>query len=205
MTVRESPDRPTLGRITEIDPGTDFPAESFFDVFFEVDLNFLGLRRTLVNPVPVPMRRIIDEIPPLLIDYLPPPDLLVHLYDKASGAYWGCMRHPSHFTLPPVIKTVSVPDPTSSDIVEFEITVRNPHGQRAIEIDLLDYLIPSADGWFWLVSGPELVEGPGCAYVDNPENPQHIIWEANCDLSDNLQPVQLGPLQQAVIRFSAQV
>lgn len=55
VTIRESPDRPSPGNITELEAGTDFPAESFFDVFIEVDIPG-GI--TLINNDPIPMRRI---------------------------------------------------------------------------------------------------------------------------------------------------
>src|SRR5205823_6434278 len=35
--IRESPSRPSLGRITQQTPGADFPADSFFDIFAEFD------------------------------------------------------------------------------------------------------------------------------------------------------------------------
>ena len=36
--LRESPSRPSLGQIRQQTPGVDYPADSFFDIFFEVDL-----------------------------------------------------------------------------------------------------------------------------------------------------------------------
>lgn len=38
LRLRESPTRPSVGRITEVNAGHNFPADSFFDIFVEVDL-----------------------------------------------------------------------------------------------------------------------------------------------------------------------
>jgi len=160
VTIRESPDRRSLGRITQINPGEDFPAESFFDVFFEVELpgGIIG-----VNREPVPMRRIIWAIPPLLVDYLPPPDLLVHLYEKDTDRYWGCMVHPNHSTIPPVHIRPSIPDPIGSDLVHLDITVKNPDSQNAVPVALheqLDY----GTCFYQLQPSSLHLDGPGSVY-----------------------------------------
>ena len=208
VTIRESPTKRSLGQIKQLFPGVDFPAESFFDVFVEVELDLGLFTTTLVSPDPVPMRRIIEELPPLLVDYLPPPDLLVHLYDKETGGYWGCMTHPKHGTIPPVNKTASIPDPISNDLVQFEITILNPHSKYAIPIYLMDQLNLGLRGFFYLQGSPQLLDGPGCVYADYPYDPQfaeHVIWEADCDSENGLQHVELDPRHQAVISFTAQV
>jgi len=58
--IRESPSRPSLGRISQQQPGVDFPADSFFDVFAELDTS-LG---TLHNDQPVQVQAVINGIPP---------------------------------------------------------------------------------------------------------------------------------------------
>ncbi len=198
VEIREDPNRVSPGRITELKAGTDFPAESFFDVFIEVDI--MGV--TLINKNPVPMRRIINEIPPLLIDYLPPPDLMVHLYDKSSDIYWGCMTHPKHGTLPPIIKIPSIPDPLGPDIVTFTITIKNPYAANSILVQLAD-AVPFPD--FQLQPPPpEIITGPvSNIEVMNPDTlAQQIIWGAP---SDPTNQVNLNPLQQVVIEFHANV
>ncbi len=55
---------PTVGEIldTNPNPADSFPAESFFDVFFEIDVLAVGM--TLHNNVPLRMVSVIDSIPP---------------------------------------------------------------------------------------------------------------------------------------------
>ena len=58
---RESPSRPSLGQIRQQTPGVDFPADSFFDIFFEIDTP-IG---TFHNEQPLHMQAVIDAIPPI--------------------------------------------------------------------------------------------------------------------------------------------
>ncbi len=55
---------PTLGEAIEIDPGTDFPAESFFDVYFKLELPDLMPGDTLINYTPMHIEGIIEDMPP---------------------------------------------------------------------------------------------------------------------------------------------
>lgn len=67
LTLRAS--HPSLGRITDTnpDPGSDFPAQSYFDVFLEVTAVGTPFGDvTLLNDLPVRMYSLIDEIPPKL-------------------------------------------------------------------------------------------------------------------------------------------
>jgi len=52
----------TLGGVTPLVLGSDFPAQAFFDVFFEVDIPFVG--PPLTNPIPLRIEGVIQEIPP---------------------------------------------------------------------------------------------------------------------------------------------
>ncbi|HMA75955.1 MAG TPA: hypothetical protein VKO43_01460, partial [Candidatus Krumholzibacteriaceae bacterium] len=56
---------PTIGQSIEIDPGTDFPAESFFDVFTKIELPDLLPGDTLIHYTPLHIEDIIDDMPPL--------------------------------------------------------------------------------------------------------------------------------------------
>jgi hypothetical protein len=56
------PLEPTTGEITQITPGIDFPAESFFDVYVEIEIPDAGL--ILRNQEPFRMEAVVDEIPP---------------------------------------------------------------------------------------------------------------------------------------------
>ncbi|MBD3179219.1 MAG: T9SS type A sorting domain-containing protein [Candidatus Latescibacteria bacterium] len=63
-------DLPTIGQSIEITPGIDFPAESFFDVYFELELPDLLPGDTLVNYSPVHIESIIDDMPPYFDKYV---------------------------------------------------------------------------------------------------------------------------------------
>ncbi|MEI2692019.1 MAG: LamG domain-containing protein [Anaerolineae bacterium] len=75
LKVRESPSRPSHGRIVQQAPGVDYPADSFFDVFFDISwddgVSWLPLQQ------PVPMVAVIQAIPPILAHYQSPPSLAV--------------------------------------------------------------------------------------------------------------------------------
>lgn len=201
VTIRESPDRRTKGNVTQIKPGQDFPATSFFDVYFEVELDVGGLMVTLYNPEPVPMRRIITSIPPVWVDYLPPPDFLLYLYDKVSGAYWGCMIHPKHLTKPPIVKPISISDPGMHDMVELTIQIENPLSKEAIPIYLIDRLHDPVSGGSFAVMTDSLQAEPGEVYLTGDNQ---LVWENNAD-PVTLDPVTLEPRHRAVITFTAQV
>ena len=49
VTLVQSPVQPSLGEVTRITPGIDFPAESFFDVYMRIQLPGPGL--TLTHPI----------------------------------------------------------------------------------------------------------------------------------------------------------
>ena len=64
---------PSKGAIAELTPGPDFPAESFFDVFFEVQTP-TGAR--LYNQVPLKIETVIYCVPPDDATYLHPTDCI---------------------------------------------------------------------------------------------------------------------------------
>jgi len=100
LTVRESPSRMSIGLIEEqqnITPGTmDFPANSFFDVFFEVDVGGL----TLHNEAPFRIACKIDEVPPQLCFYVPPVREPIPLLNS-QGMKIATLLHGKHIPLPP--------------------------------------------------------------------------------------------------------
>lgn len=201
VAIRESPDRRSKGTVTKIKPSEDFPATSFFDVYFEVEIPMGALTAVLINHEPTPMRRIITSIPPVWVDYTPPPDFLVHLYDKFSGAYWGCMIHPKHLTKPPIEKPVSISDPDADDTVDLTIRIENPLTEEAIPIYLVDRLHDPASGGSLMVQPGSIHASLGEAYLTGDGQ---LAWEANVDPA-SLDPVTLQPRHQAAITFTAQV
>jgi hypothetical protein len=102
VVVRQSPQRRSLGAIEEqenrIQGPLDFPAESFFDVFFEIELPDAGL--VLHNTDPFRLECKIDEIPPILCFYQPPVPDPIELYNEA-GVKIATIVHGLHIPLPP--------------------------------------------------------------------------------------------------------
>ena len=68
IIIRENPNEPSLGKLVGLRPNSLFPADSFFDVFFVVELPQLGVR--LRNNVPGHGKARISKWPPLEVAYL---------------------------------------------------------------------------------------------------------------------------------------
>src|SRR5205823_3661693 len=94
--IRESPSRPSLGQIRQQSPGVDFPADSFFDIFVEIQTS----AGVLHNEDPIHMQAVINCIPPIGVIYIPPTSPDIPLYN-AAGQLVGFIRHSSHVVLPP--------------------------------------------------------------------------------------------------------
>ena len=62
VVVRQSPDLPSLGEVRQQEPGEDFPADSFFDIFVEIDLPDLGI--IAVNQDPLVLEATLTDLPP---------------------------------------------------------------------------------------------------------------------------------------------
>ena len=114
ITVRESPLQQSQGQVKQQNPGVDFPAASFFDVFFEIETP-LG---TLHNKEPIRMQAYdgIDAIPPILRPYIASTPACVTLYNSLNIAV-GCIQHAMHIPVPPYEKIViftsrPIPPPT---------------------------------------------------------------------------------------------
>ena len=100
IALRESPVLDSLGLFEEQandNPGEmDFPADSFFDIFAEVDIVGFG---TLHNVNPVRVECVITEIPPFLCLYLPPIDDPIDLFDE-DDVLVARLIHAAHVPLP---------------------------------------------------------------------------------------------------------
>ncbi len=59
---------PSPGKVKPLTPGIDFPAESFFDVFFQIELDGMP-GDTLVTYAPIHISSIIDQWPPYFENY----------------------------------------------------------------------------------------------------------------------------------------
>ena len=97
VRLRESPTRPSTGRMVQQAPGVDFPADSFFDVFF--DITWDGGQTWTPLPQPVPIETAITAIPPILAHYNSPPTLAVPV-PGPGGQTAGVLRHLLFVPLP---------------------------------------------------------------------------------------------------------
>lgn len=85
ITVRVNPERSSLGQVRAQGASSDFPANSYFDVFVEVEI--AGFSSLLVNTVPVRVEaQGIQKLPPLFDTYThPPPSIPLVAKNNPSG------------------------------------------------------------------------------------------------------------------------
>lgn len=95
VVVREDPDRPSTGKVTQQEKGKDFPADSFFDVFVEIKMG----GATFTNLEAVHMQAVIHSLPPHAVDYLPPPGTCIPLALKGTPVPVLWMTHAEHTPL----------------------------------------------------------------------------------------------------------
>lgn len=97
LMLRESPTRLSLGRIVQQASSASFPADSFFDVFFEVSMdrgqNWLPIQE------PVRMAAVIEAIPPILAYYRPPQPIAIPVIGS-DGQIIAVIHHALHIPLP---------------------------------------------------------------------------------------------------------
>lgn len=118
MRLRESPTRPSMGRILQRTAGVDFPADSFFDVFFDVSLD--GGANWLPVDQPVRMEAVIQAIPPILAYYQSAQPIAVPVVGP-GGQVLATIRYALHIPLPPFEKVIifinwtpNTPTPTAT-------------------------------------------------------------------------------------------
>jgi hypothetical protein len=89
MTVRVSPERSSVGQVRAQGAADDFPADSFFDVFVEVEI--AGFSSLLINLVPVRVEaQDLQKLPPLFDTYVhPPPQIALVAQNNPSGPVIG--------------------------------------------------------------------------------------------------------------------
>jgi hypothetical protein len=97
FTIRQSPGTPTQGFIEQQTPGVDFPANSFFDFFFEFDI----AGATLINQDPLFLDGIpIRNIPPIGDTITSSAHPGIPIYDKLNpadsiGSVWDMTYTPT--------------------------------------------------------------------------------------------------------------
>ena len=148
--VRESPTRASTGRTTQQSPGVDFPADSFFDVFFEIDTAIGPLH----NDQPLHMSSVITSLPAYGSLFQSDSLAAIPVLDSSNQPV-GLVRSVTHIPLPPdeiLIVFRNVPPPATPTFtptpVERSITV----------IKLNDTTGAPLPGWTMNLYG-----GPGCA------------------------------------------
>jgi hypothetical protein len=97
ITIIESPSKKSNGTIQQLLAGVDFPADSFFDVFVEIQ-TMLGI---LHNDDPAVMYAEISSIPPWGSNYTSPP-FHIPLKDQ-NETIVGYINHASHLIVEPSI------------------------------------------------------------------------------------------------------
>ncbi|MCK4539108.1 MAG: T9SS type A sorting domain-containing protein [Candidatus Krumholzibacteria bacterium] len=82
ISFQQHPSLPSPGKVEFPGPGADFPAESFFDVYFEVTIPDLMPMDTLHTIVPIHISDIIDEMTPYFSPHIMTPPGAIILYDQ---------------------------------------------------------------------------------------------------------------------------
>jgi len=100
VRLRESPARPSIGQVSQQQPDSDFPADSFFDVFVEIEIPNVG---TLHNEQPIRMNCSalgLQSIPPLFdIFLMPPQNGPIPLFNE-DGEQMGAITRVAHLPVP---------------------------------------------------------------------------------------------------------
>lgn len=98
--INRNPDALSLGSSRSIDPGIDFPAESFFDVFVEVELPGLLPGDTLINYEPLHLDTLINQFPPYHETYIYPMGAPPVLLFNRDGIEVGAILSWEEYILP---------------------------------------------------------------------------------------------------------
>ena len=86
VVVRDRPEKPTIGKIEQVTAGVDFPATSFFDVFFELLIFADGIPEPVLvlhNQEPVHISTTINELVPVGAVFVSSD--VVTLYDEGGS------------------------------------------------------------------------------------------------------------------------
>ncbi len=92
VTIRESNTRRSTGQIRARQDFPDFPADSFFDVFVEIELGDVRLE----NRDPIRMEAVITEIPPRISVYRSLQDPIISLYLSGTQQLVALLLHVAH-------------------------------------------------------------------------------------------------------------
>lgn len=156
LEVRQSPDRRSMGMVEQQKPGQDFPADSFFDVFLEVevlDINLVGYHED-----PIRMEAELSDLPPGFRDQyrgalvLPTP-----LLSAESHVEFARILDALHVPNPPSgspaptpgATPTSAPTPTEAPTdqqVEVEVAGGCEHTEPGVQSDLVALVLAALVG-----------------------------------------------------------
>ena len=177
VTLASRPD--STGKITEQQNSSaelDFPADSFFDIFFEVELD----GATLHNEEPLHLECKIEEIPPEFCAYEPPIPEPIQLFND-DGVKVAFIDHAMHIPLPPNGRLVVFENEFKDDVTPTPTI--NPSFAEKIDV-CIDAQVIEADPAIWSKAQIDaLVEG-----ADDIWSPANINISWNNDVADIEDP-----------------
>jgi hypothetical protein len=164
-----NPSTTSNGTIRQVNAGSDFPADSFFDVFVEINTTLPPPYSTLHYDQPVLMHALIHGIPPWNTTYVSNTTTPIPLKDM-NNVTIGSIQHVAHDTGPsPLAVTIS---PLSATLyvgqsVTFTSTVTNATPPY---IDL------------WCLNGTPVLGANGTSWTFTPSTPGiYYIWTRTTD------------------------
>lgn len=104
VIVRERADKQSLGKITNVvaSGGNFVSGDSYFDVFYEVEIPDAGLTLNTGN-IPMRMEATITQLPPAGEIYFPPPTAPpLQLFDEVTSVHIGWFCHAEHQPTEPI-------------------------------------------------------------------------------------------------------
>lgn len=189
VSVRLNPGLPSTGRVQAQAPGTDFPADSFFDIFVEIQTP-VGTFHNGPND-PIRMEAVINALPPLGVEYIPPPLTDVPVLNEADELA-GTLTHVSHIVGQHPSFSVARLGPSflgSADIFDRPTTLGIPGGPPGVGLGLAGSVpyaqVDEVDG---LSYGSGLILNPTSLNLD-------LLVT---DLKFSVDPVALGVFGSAV-------
>ncbi len=182
IAITESPTRTSAGVVQQQEPGTDFPADSFFDVFVEIETP-LG---TLHNETAIRLSATIDALPPFQAEYIPKETFVgVDLFN-ASGQKVGVIKHAAHFvgqkpsfSVAPggtsVLRAADIFDPPTAVQIPAEELGLSAQNAPADDVDGLSYGTAYINNWVMDLrfSVDPMSVGAGAVFVESQKGEAH--------------------------------
>ncbi len=148
---------PSPGHVRSIEPGIDFPAESFFDVYIEIELPDIMPGMLLNNSAPDFIVGFVDDFPSYFDPYSNPTPVSETLLFDEFGVAVGMMRI-IHVEMTPYYppeahiivdrmkgSDILVPYPENEDLFRVSATVSGPYKVTSVEFSYR--VMGSPDPW----------------------------------------------------------